>query len=145
MTLEEAILRIQELETQLAEAKELRDRGVIREKFIEGSVDLLDIEVPFADFKKEDDTYHTINSFCANTVFEPIYNSDKTRFIFGWELSDLHNVPKGIKQLLTEVYGKELGGEDFTSVGDNKIWILTYTEKKEFLQLNPNWQTTEIN
>lgn len=112
---------------------------IIVTNFIEGSVDLLDIPVPFADFLKEDGSYHTINSYCEVTNREPIYNADKTRFMFGYELSDLYNITRDLKAILTTQYGKELGGEDLTVVGENKIWILTYSERNEFIKINPNW------
>lgn len=116
---------------------------IIANSFIEGNVSLLDLPVPFADFLKEDGTYHSINSFCEGTNYEPIYNHDKTRFWFGYELSDLYNVTSGLKQLLVEQYGQELGGMDFTTTGENKFWVLTYSERNRFLAENPNWVVGE--
>lgn len=116
---------------------------IIVTNFIEGSVDLLYIPVPFADFLKEDGSYHTINSYCEVTNRELIYNHDKTRFIFGYELSDLYNITRDLKAILTTQYGKELGGKDFTVTGENKIWILTYSERNKFIAQNPNWKELE--
>ena len=114
---------------------------IIANNFIEASVQLLNTEVPFADFKKEDGSYHTITTFCEANNRAVELNEDGTRFIFAYELSDLDNVYSDLKTLLRESFGLIGGGSDFTNVGDELFWILTYTELQNFREANPNWIT----
>ena len=114
---------------------------IIANSFIEASSSILDTPVPFNDFLKEDGTYHSINSFCEVTNRAVQYNQDKTRFIFAYELSDLHNIYGGIKEVLRN-NGLVGGGDNFTQTADNLFWILTYSEKNEFMKVNPNWKQT---
>ena len=112
---------------------------IIANNFIEASVQLLDVEVPFADFKKEDGRYHTITTFCEANNRAVELNEDGTRFIFAYELSDLDNVYGSLKELLRDGYGLVGGGNDFTNTGDELFWILTYSELQKFRGTNPKW------
>ena len=94
MTLEEAFIKIETLERELAVAKQKGTR-IIEKDFVEGHVSLLDIPVPFADYLKEDGSYYTILEKCEITTQAPIYNHDKTRFIFGSELGGEEAVYSG--------------------------------------------------
>ena len=112
---------------------------IIANNFIEASVQLLNTEVPFVDFKKEDGSYHTITTFCEANNRAVELNADGTRFIFAYELSDLDNVYGSLKEILRDGYGLTGGGSDFTNVGDDLFWILTYSELQKFRRLNPKW------
>lgn len=112
---------------------------IIANNFIEASAQLLDTPVPFLDFLKEDGSYHTITTFCEANNRAVELNADETRFIFAYELSDLDNVYGSLKQLLREGYGLVGGGSDFTNVGDDLFWILTYSELQKFRSINPKW------
>lgn len=117
---------------------------IIANNFIEASVQMLDTEVPFADFIKEDGSYHTITTFCEANNRAVELNEDGTRFIFAYELSDLDNVYGSLKEILREGYGLVGGGSDFTNVGDELFWILTYSELQKFRSLNPKWNMEVI-
>lgn len=117
---------------------------IIANNFIEANVLMLNTEVPFADLKKEDGSYHTITTFCEANNRAVELNSDETRFIFAYELSDLDNVYGSLKQLLREQFSLVGGGNDFTNVGDNLFWILTYSELQKFRKANPKWNMEVI-
>lgn len=117
---------------------------IIANNFIEASVQLLNTEVPFADFKKEDGSYHTITTFCEANNRAVELNKDGTRFIFAYELSDLGNVYGSLKELLRDGYGLVGGGNDFTTTGDELFWILTYSELQKFRKANPKWNMEVI-
>lgn len=112
---------------------------IIANSFIEASAQLLDVEVPFADFKKEDGRYHTITTFCEANNRAVELNEDGTRFIFAYELSYLDNVYGSLKQLLREQFDMVGGGNDFTKTSDELFWILTYSELQKFRGTNPKW------
>lgn len=139
--IDKANKRIAELEDQLHTQRAVRSNNqrVVVTNYIECGSDLLDKPVAFPDFLKEDGRYFTILDYCELNNRAVIFNNDKTRFMFGYELSDLHNIFSGLKQLLTQTYGKELGGEDFKLTGADLFWIMTYSERLEFLKLNPSW------
>ena len=111
----------------------------IANNFIEASVQLLNTEVLFADFKKEDGSYHTVNTFCEANNRAVELNADGTRFIFAYELSDLDNVYGSLKQLLREQFSLVGGGNDFAKTSDELFWILTYSELQKFRGANPKW------
>ena len=112
---------------------------IIANNFIEASAQLLDVEVPFVGFLKEDGSYHTITTFCEANNRAVELNEDGTRFIFAYELSDLDNVYMSLKQLLREQFSLVGGGNDFTNTGDELFWILTYSELQKFRGTNPKW------
>ena len=70
-------------------------------------------------------------------------NGKRTRFIFAYELSDLDNVYGSLKELLRDGYGLVGGGSDFTNVGEELFWILTYSELQKFRSINPKWKHNE--
>lgn len=139
MTQTELEIENEALKAELEKLK--RGERVITDSFIEAGVDMLDEEIPFADFLKEDGTYHTIRSKCAISNRAYILNPDGTRFMFGYELSSVHEVHESLKALAVARYGREIGGTDFTEVGDKKMWILNYSQRNQFMTENPNWNT----
>ena len=138
MTLEEALIKIETLERELELAKQKGTR-IIEKDFVEGPVSLLNIPVPFADYAKEDGSYYTILEKCEITTQEPIYNHDKTRFIFGYELSWEDDVYSSLEQYLVSMYGKQRRNKDYSLCGEQYFSILSYTERNRFMSENPDW------
>lgn len=137
--LEKANERIIELE-KIIQANQ--NKSLVREivtNTIEASVDLLQVQVPFADFKNEDGSFKTIPEFCQTTNRTYTLNEDKTRFTFGYELSWGKNVYGSLEGYLNGLYGKIDAKEDFLKTDDKYFNILTYSERKEFMKVNPNW------
>jgi len=137
--LEEANKRIEELENIIQDNQNKSHIREIVTNTIEASVDLLQVQVPFADFKNEDGSFKTIPEFCQVTNRTYTLNEDKTRFTFGYELSWSKNVYGSLEGYLNNLYGKVDAKDDFLKTEENYFNILTYSERKEFLKVNPNW------
>lgn len=107
---------------------------IIANSFIEASSSILDIKCPL--LLDSEGLELTINEYClANNKAVEESNG---RFILPIALSDLTNDFDNWKLWLrnNELVG---GGNDFTQIGDEFFWILSYDEKNEFKQVNPNW------
>ena len=108
---------------------------IIANSFIEASSSILDIKCPL--LIDSEGLELTINEYClANNKAVEESNG---RFILPIELSDLNNDINNWKLWLRNTLLLIGGGNDFTNVGDNLFWILSYTEKNEFKEVNPNW------
>lgn len=65
------------------------------------------------------------------------YSDDNTYFMTQVEMSDLKNDQKWLKDLCKTAKGLTMGGEDFTVTATDLIWILTMSERQEFLTDSP--------
>lgn len=158
ITLEEANIRIAELEAQLSFLKlKVKGTRIIANNYIIFHKTFLSIPIPMAKFKKADDSFMDIPEYCDTFNQTVIYSNDKEFVALPFEMEDIFNDYTILKQVIAnttlEINGYKLadlfngiqpqmGGEDYTQDEHHLVWALSYRAFQEFKALNPHWNCT---
>lgn len=112
---------------------------IIANSFIEASSSILDIKCPL--LLDGEGLELTINEYCLANI--KAVEESNGRFILPIALSDLTNDFDNWKLWFRDTLSLVGGGSDFTNVGDELFWILTYSELQKFRSINPKWKHNE--
>ena len=80
---------------------------------------------------------YTINEYCTANNRKLKHTTDGLYCFLGLNLSDLKNDKKAFKDFY-KVNGLKLGGEDFTAMIGDELWVLTNDELDEWRTLSPH-------
>ena len=86
---------------------------------------------------------YTINEYCEANNRTLKYTTDGLYVFLGLNLSDLKNEKKDFKNFM-KTASLNLGGEDFTTMVGDELWVLTVGELDEWLATSPHNVSVEV-